>query len=87
MPFILSIILLLICAGIWPEVVRAESSMRCEDRTVSLEDAMRDVEDACGPPTFVDAYQEERTIKVFKKVRRDPKDKGEKPDKDKEEDA
>jgi hypothetical protein len=46
----------------------AYTSLRCNDSLVSLGDSRQDVEGACGPPTFIDTKQEERTVKKYQKA-------------------
>ncbi len=44
------------------------TTMRCGGRLVSLWDDKEDVEDVCGPPSFVDVLEEERTVKTYQRT-------------------
>ena len=49
----------------------AMTNLQCEDRVVSIGDYKQDVENICGPPTFVDISQAEKTIKIYQKISRE----------------
>ncbi len=48
--------------------VYSSGDLRCGDVLVSSGDDRRDVEAACGPPTFMEAQQAEKTVKTYQRI-------------------
>ncbi len=64
----LNIIGLMIVLVFLPALSFAGDSWRCGNRLVSEGFLMREVTDLCGPPSFVDAFQEEISLKIFREI-------------------
>lgn len=62
----------LMCSGIVLiscPAVHADRSMSCNGALVELRDTRREVEAACGPPSFMDTREEEMTLRVYRRTR------------------
>jgi len=51
--------------------VFASDSLRCDGRLVSIKDTQIEVEDICGPATFIRSTQIKKSVKRYQKPRRD----------------
>jgi hypothetical protein len=51
-----------------PGLSIAGDSWRCGNRLVSEGFLIREVTDLCGPPSFVDVFEEELSLKMFQKI-------------------
>ena len=53
----------------------ASSSFRCKNKIISVGDHKGEIQSLCGPPAFIDQHQEERIVKTYIKIKKDPDDK------------
>lgn len=67
---LLSILLYIFGMILLASNTHAFNTLRCNDRLVSLGDYKQNVNEVCGPPTFIDTQQEVKTVKTYQKIRR-----------------
>ena len=67
-PLFMSLLLMVLIGPFSKEALA--SSFYCSDKIVSPGQSPREVETICGPPAFIDEYQEEKTIQKYEKIRK-----------------